>query len=265
MNVFIHELKANAKPLIIWCCAEFFIIFGGMLKYQGFSDSGVDMTAMLSNFPKSLMTMFGLGSVDLSTVDGFYSVFFLYFMLLAAIHAIMFGAVVVSKEERDHSADFLFSKPVKRYQIMAPKFFAGVINILVFNLVTFGASVFFIAQYNNGNGLIDKVALTMLALFIFQLFFLSLGVFLGALLKTTKKATSIATGIVLLTFFLSIMIDLSEKLEFLTYLTPFKYFKGKDLIIDGSLSLSSVLILTSLSIIFMGLSYFIFNKRDLNT
>jgi len=198
-------------------------------------------------------------------VAGFYSVFFLYFMLLAAVHAVMFGAVVVSKEERDHSADFLFSRPVKRHEVVTAKLLAGVVNILFFNLVTFAASVFFIAQYNNGDGLMDKVAITMVALFILQLFFLALGAMLGSVLRTTKIATSVATGIILGTFFLSVAVDLNNKLDFLKYLTPFKYFEGKMLVIDGTLSLSSAVILLVLTVILAALCYLIFNKRDLST
>ena len=265
MNVFFIELKSNFKSLLIWCCAQFFIIFAGMMKYQGFSSSGVDINKLLESFPKALMTVFGIGSVDLSKVAGFYSVFFLYFMLLAAVHAIMFGAVIVSKEERDHSADFLFSRPVKRHEVITPKLLAGVVNILVFNLVTFAASVFFIAKYNDGDGLIDKIAITMVALFVIQLFFLAFGAMLGALLKTTKIATSTAAGIIMGTFFISVAVDLNDKLAFLKYLTPFKYFEGKMLVIDGTISMSSMGILLVLTIIFTTMAYIVFNQRDLTT
>jgi len=265
MNIFFRELKGNFKSLLIWCLAQFFIIYAGMLKYQGFSSSGVDINKLLEGFPKGLMAVFGVGSIDISTVAGFYAVFFLYFMLLAGVHAIMFGAVVVSKEERDHSADFLFSKPVKRYQVITPKLLVGVVNILIFNLVTFAASVLFIAQYNNGDGLVDKVALTMVALFILQLFFLALGAMLGAVLKTTKLATSVSAFFVLATFFLSVTVDLYDNLGFLKYLTPFKYFEGRVLMLDGTISLSSVGILLVLTFILTSLSYIVFNQRDLTT
>jgi len=265
MNIFFKELKANLKSLLIWSCAQIFIIFAGMMKYKGFSDSGVDINSLFEGFPQELLVVFGMGSTDISKVAGFYSVFFLYFMLLAAVHAVMFGAVVVSKEERDHSADFLFSRPVKRYEVITPKLLAGVVNILFFNLVTFGASVFFIAQYNNGDGLADKVAITMAALFVLQLFFLALGAMLGAVAKTTKIATSAAAGIILGTFFLSVAVDLNANFDVLKYLTPFKYFNAKMLVIDGTFSLSSAGILLILTGILTALCYLIFNKRDLST
>ena len=35
MNVFKKEMKANFKSLIIWCCAQVFIIFAGLTKLPG--------------------------------------------------------------------------------------------------------------------------------------------------------------------------------------------------------------------------------------
>ncbi|MDP2842689.1 MAG: ABC transporter permease subunit, partial [Acetobacterium sp.] len=216
-------------------------------------------------FPKEIMVVFGIGSVDISRVAGYYSVFFLYFMLLAAVHAVMFGAVVVSREERDHCADFVYTKPIRRFQVISPKLLAGVVNILLFNMVTFAASVFFIAQHNKGDGLIDKVSLTMLALFILQLFFLALGAMFGAILKNTKRATAVASGLVMGFFILSVVVDLYDKLAFLAILTPFKYFEGSTMMINDQLSFNSAAILLSVTLVFFGLTFVAFNRRDLST
>ena len=265
MNVFKKEMKANVTSLIIWCCAQVFIIYAGMMKYQGFADSHVDMSKLMAGFPKEIMIIFGVGSVDLTKVAGFYSVFFLYFMLLAAIHAVMFGAVAVSREERDHCADFLYTKPIRRFQIIMPKLVAGVINILIFNMVTFGASVFFISLHNDGDGLFSQVSVTMLALFILQLFFLALGAMLGAVLKNTKLATAVSGACILGFFLVSVAIDLYDKLAFLEIITPFKYFEGSTLMLDEQLSFTSAVILLIVSLVFFTLTFFAFNKRDLKT
>lgn len=265
MNVFKKEMNANVKSLIIWCCAQVFIIYAGMMKYQGFADSHVDMSKLMASFPKEIMLIFGVGSVDLTKVAGFYSVFFLYFMLLAAIHAVMFGAVAVSREERDHCADFLYTKPTRRFQIIMPKLIAGVINILIFNMVTFGTSVFFISLHNNGDGLFSQVSVTMLALFILQLFFLALGAMLGAVLKNTKLATSISGACILGFFLVSVAIDLYDKLAFLKIFTPFKYFEGSTLMLDEQLSFTPAIILLIVSLVLFTLTFFAFNQRDLKT
>ena len=265
MNLLKRELKANLKPLIIWCIAQVFVILAGMMKYVGFAESGTDIKTLFASMPEGLMKAFGMNNVDIASVDGFYTVFFLYFMLLASIHAVMFGAVVVSKEERDHSADFLFSKPVKRHIVITFKFIAGLINIIILNLVTLITSVIMIAQNNDGDGLLSQVALLMLALGFIQLFFLALGILLGAVLKTTKLATSAATGIVLGTFFMSVLTDLGEKVEFLKYATPFKAYESAVVMFDRQVAVLPSLVLVGLSICFMAMAYKLFYDRDLTT
>ena len=265
MNVLLKELKLNLKSLIIWCLAQCFIIFAGMMKYQGFADSEVDVSALFDSLPKEVLTVLGMESVTIATIPGFYSVFFLYFMLLAAVHAIMYGAIAVSREERDHCADSFYTRPRRRFQIITPKLIGGVINLIVFNAVTFVASVGFIAYYNDGNGMISEVSVTMLALFFLQLFFLAIGSFFGAISPSTKIATSLSTGFVMLTFLFSVIADLVDAADFLGTLSPFNAFNAQDLVINGQLEGLPALILLAATLVFSGLCILSFHFRNLKT
>ena len=264
MNIFFREMKANYKALLIWSCAQVFIIFAGMVKYGGYSNSNVDINKMMDQFPQALRAVFGMGKIDMATIEGFYSIFFLFFILLAAIHAAMLGAVLIAKEERDHAADFLFAKPVRRREVVTAKLLAGFANILIFNLVTFVTSILFFRQYNDGNMLAGKVFILMIALLFLQILFLCLGSALGALLKTAKTATSAATAIILGTFFLSAAIDINNQIETLSFLTPFKYFDAAALMTNGSLQAGSIILCLVLSIIALAATYLAFYRRDLS-
>ncbi|MGO4269064.1 hypothetical protein AB4Z22_04335 [Paenibacillus sp. TAF58] len=73
----------------------------------------------------------------------------------------------------------------------------------------------------------------MVGMFILQLLFMVTGTSIAAVLKNSKKAASLSTGILRITFILSIAIDLNEKLESLKYLTPFKYYEAKNIMYGG--------------------------------
>ena len=105
----------------------------------------------------------------------------------------------------------------------------------------------------------------MLALFILQLFFLALGALFGSVLKNTKQATAAASGLVMGFFLLSVAVDLYDKLKFLAIFTPFKYFEGATLMINDQLSFNSAVILLIVSLIFFGLTFVAFNRRDLSS
>ena len=73
----------------------------------------------------------------------------------------------------------------------------------------------------------------MQAMFVIELIFLAIGLLLGCAMKRYKRAGSTAISIILAAYFLSILSGMHEKLEFLKYLTPFKYFDAGDLYRSG--------------------------------
>lgn len=263
MNIFLRELKANMKSLLIWCGAQFFVIFAGMIKYSAFKSTSVDINSIFEALPKGLKAMFGIGEIDLTKIEGYYTIFFLFFMLLAGIHAVMLGVVLIAKEERDHSADFLFVKPVTRTRVITAKLAAGLVNVIAFNLLTMASSLYFIALYNDGNPLTDKVMIMMGALIILQVLFLSLGAVLGAMLRTAKLASSAASAILLGTFFISVGISLDSRIEFLKYMTPFNFFEAKSLMFGGSFQAWSFAVSAVLIAVFLFFTYRQFGQRDL--
>ncbi len=265
MNIFLRELKANMKSLIIWSLAQIFVIFSGMVKYEGYATSGVSMNELFKDLPKGFQAILGIGEIDISKIEGYYSLFFLFFILLATIHAGMLGAVIVNKEERDHSADFLFSRPVSRRKIITAKLLAGLFNVFVFNMVTLFSSLYFISIYNKGNPLTKMVLYLMTALFIVQVFFLFLGSAIGSIMKTAKKATSITTAILLGAFFLSLGIGIDSRIEFLKFLTPFQYFDAKQLVFGKGLEPGYIILSVALTAVFLFVTYTGFEKRDLAT
>lgn len=264
MNIFKREIKANRKSLIIWSIGVFFMVSSGMGKYSSLEGSGQSMNALMADMPKSMQAIIGTGSLDLSSPIGYFGVLFLYLAVMAAIHAAMLGANIISKEERDKTVEFLLVKPVSRSSMITSKLLAALVNILIFNLVTFSSSVAMVGKFAEGEDVTGEITTLMIGMFILQLIFLVLGTAIAAFYKNAKKATSLATGILLIFFILSIAIDLNEKLDGLKYFTPFKYYDAKYILNEGGfdflyLGLSALLIL-SLSII----TYVFYRKRDMN-
>ncbi|MFZ7101740.1 MAG: ABC transporter permease subunit [Peptococcaceae bacterium] len=171
MNVFLRELKANLKSLIIWSSGVCLLVVGGMGKYAGLSASGQSMNDLLAQMPESLKAVWGLGSFDLATVGGYYGVLFVYLAVMAAIHAAMLGAIIISKEERDKTAEFLFVKPISRSKIITAKLGAALVNILLFNLATLTSSVMMVQKYSRSEKVMRDMIILMAGMLILQLNF----------------------------------------------------------------------------------------------
>lgn len=264
MNIFLREIKANRKSLIIWCISVFILIAGGMAKYVGLSQSGDLVNEMMDKLPVVVKALWGLENFNLTEIKGYYSVMFQYFILMATIHASMLGATIISKEERDKTADFLLTKPTARNKIVTSKILAAIFNILIFNVITLGFSLIFVAYYNKGESINTEIFILMVAMFILQLLFLAVGTSLGALSKKTKIATSKATAILLGTFILSMYIDMNNKVEKLKYITPFKYFEAKNLVFGDGFNIVYVVLSLVITACLIGVTYKFYSKRDIN-
>lgn len=263
MNLFTREIKANRNSLILWCIGIIAMVAAGMGKYAGYSGSGVSINEIMNIFPKSLLSILNISSFDLSTALGFYGVLFLYLILIATIHAVMLGANIIAKEEKDKTAEFLLVKPVSRYKLISSKLLAALFNIAILNIVTFIASLLSVNYFNKGDEILADIIMLMLAMFFLQLIFMSIGTLLASVSKKPKTAASTATGILLATFMLSIIANMHQQLENIKYFTPFKYFEAESIILAGGFNPIYII----LSILIIGLSlagtYGFYNKRDL--
>ncbi|RBP07807.1 ABC transporter permease subunit [Rossellomorea aquimaris] len=263
MNVYIREMKAHRKSLIIWCIGMIALIGSGMGKFAGFSSSGQSMNELMAQMPKSLQAFLGVGSLDMSTASGFYGVLFLYIGLLTTIHATMIGATIISKEERDKTVEFLFVKPMPRKKIIGIKLLAALTQVGILSIITWSASLLIVGRYSEGESIISDIGITMFGMVILQVLFLVIGTAIAASTKKPGKAATLAAAVLLVTFILSFAIDLSEKIEGLKYLTPFKYFEAKN-VMDAGLEL----IFVGISVVLIGVlavsTFVLYDKRDLH-
>lgn len=264
MNIFLREMKANAKSLIIWCICMFAFVAASMVKYAGISGSEQSMNEILAQMPKSVQSIIGTGTFDLSKASGYYGMLYLYLALMAGIQAVMIGASIISKEERDKTSEFIFVKPVSREKIITSKLSAALVNIMIFNAVTLISSITMVGYYGKGEDVNNYIFKLMVGMFILQIMFILIGTAISALIKKPKVSISISTGILLVMFIVSIAIDINDSLEPLKYLTLFKYFEAKSIMFGEGFQLVFVI----LSILIIGVcgvvTYTFYRKRDLN-
>lgn len=270
LNIYLRELKANLKSFLFWCIGIIAIIAGGMGKYAGFSSSAQSIASIMEKTPRALLAIFGMNDVDMSTPAGFYAVIFLYVLIMSTVYSSMLGAGIISKEERDNTSEFLFTKPVTRADVITAKILAALTYTLLYSIVTIAVS--FAAAYmvtpESLTGDISGLARDILVLGAGMQFIQMIYLFIGTgIASTTKKpgaSTGSAAGVMLATYFISMVIDLTEDLDFLKYLTPFKYFEPKKLIDGGKPEPAFVIISLLLMALFLGVTYTFFPRRDLS-
>lgn len=262
MNIFFRELKANFKSLLIWCGILGLLIMIAVAKFSAFANDP-STVSMLDAMPQGMLDALNMRSFNLTTLNGFFGIMFVYFALMGAIAAAMWGSDIISKEERDKTVEFSLVLPVSRSRVITAKALTALVNCVLFVLATWVISLIAVQQYNPDQALYDFLYLEMLAMFFIELIFLGLGLLLGCGMRRYKAAGSTAVAIILVTYFLSILSNMQEKLDFLKYLTPFRYFDATDFYHTGQFEPGFLFLSAGIVLVCVAAAYRVYNRRDL--
>jgi ABC-2 type transport system permease protein len=262
MNIFIRELKANLKSLLIWSGVITLLIIMVVTKYSAFAGDP-ELLKMLDSMPPAMLDALSMRAFNLTTLSGFYGIMLIYFGLMGGIAAAMWGSDIISKEERDKTVEFSLVLPVSRSQVITAKALAALVNSIAFVLVTWGVSLVAVQPFKPDQAFYNFLALEMQAMFVIELIFLAIGLLLGCAMKQYKLSGSTAVAIILVTYFLSIASGMQQDLDFLKYFTPFKYFDARELFRTGQMDGMYLLISAAIIVACVAAAYWTYNKRDL--
>jgi len=262
MNIFLRELRANLKSLLIWSVIVVLLIGLAVSKFSAFAGDP-DMLKILDAMPPALLDALNMRAFNLTTLSGFYGLMFIYFGLLGAIAGAMWGSDIISKEERDKTVEFSLVLPVSRSHVVTAKALAALVNCVAFVAITWGVSLVAVQLYQPDQAFYNFLALEMQAMFLIAVIFLAVGLLLGCAMPRYKLSSSTAVGIILVTYFVSIIASVQANLDFLKYFTPFKYFDAGELFRTGHLDGNYLLLSAVIIVGCVAAAYWAYNRRDL--
>lgn len=263
MNIFMRELRANLRSLLIWGVIMMLFVTIGMSKFSAYYGNP-EMLAILDALPPALLAAFSFQSFNLTTVTGFFGLMFTYYALILSIVAAMWGSDIITKEERDKTVEFLLTLPVTRSNIITSKTLAAFVYCAGLLLITWVISIISVQTYHPDADFYNFLTICMQAIFILQLTFLAVGVFLGCAMKRYKQASSFAVSIILATYFISIISSLDKNLDFLRYFSPLKYFDAGVMLRESRIDLFFVGLSVAIIMVSLAGAYLTYNRRDLS-
>lgn len=264
MNLYITELKQNLKTLIYYSIGVAVLIGAGLGKGSGMMADSEGASVIIGAFPKSALAVFGMYGMDISTLDGFYGILFFYFVVIALIYAAFLGASLFSKEEVDHTSEFLYVKPLSRASIFITKFLVAI--TLLFALTAFnGILSQVVANALNLGNITSLIISASSAIFLVELMILAMGMMFACVLKQAKRAGAIASFVVIASYIFSVIIDIAGNINFLSYLTPTRYIDIVNMVNTGGQWNPGLMICNGvLLIIFTIVAFIGFKNRDMN-
>ncbi len=262
-NIFLHEFKMHLRSVVTWSVAIVALILLYFSLYPSFAESAALLNEAMARFPKEFLTAFGMTGVDLSTVLGYYSLVFLFVQICLAIQAANYGFSLVSTEEREWTADFLLTKPVKRTQILNSKLLAAFTALTITNAVVWISSFGFIHLFKGEKTYETRtLLLLLLSIVVFQLFFLGVGLVVSLLVRRIRSVTPYAMGLGFGMYVLGVFGDMLGE-SVLEKLTPFKHFEPRYIVQQGAYDVPLVLFDISVIVVSLVASYVLYTRRDI--
>lgn len=233
MNIYIFELKAQAKSFLIWTLVIvlFLVIFMAGI-YPVFNDSLDDITAMLQNFPPAFAAAFGIEIESMFSYGGFFGFSAAYTSLMGAILAVTLSVGTFAREKRSKCVDFLLTKPRSRSAIFLSKLLSGLTLLAASNIIITAAAAIGYNSAGKDEAFIGTFILAASALFPTQLVFYAAGLLFAVLAKKVRSVSGIATAFGFAGFILTALHGMLEK-EIIRFIAPLDYFDAATVLKTG--------------------------------
>lgn len=261
MNIFKFEFKYLYKQIIIWTISlsSIFIIFSAM--FPAYHDNKDAVAQMFATYPPEVLKALGIDINIIFSFNGFYSFILTYILLLAVIMSLYLSISVFAREKKNKTSDFLLVKPISRQKIFLTKLAASGLSLIIINLLYLMISLTMFDFLNGINK--NDFLLIFSSLFIVEIIFFAMGIFLSIMLPKIKNIGNITTGVGFIFFIIGMVAGILDQ-EWLNYLTPFKYFDSSYILkhhaLDSKYIILSIVIISYL----LSFSYISYLKRDID-
>ena len=261
MTLVRHELRQGKTPFLIWTASIGFLLVICIFLFpemKGQMDSVSDVFASMGSFTQA----FGMDRLNFGTLIGFYAVDCGNVLGLGgAFFASLCAVGVLSKEEKDKTAEFLLTHPVSRKRIITEKLIAVLIQITALNVIIYALAIGSIAAVGEDIPW-KEISLLHLAYYLLQLELAGICFGISAFLR--KGSAGAGLGIAAMMYFLNLIANIADVADFLKYITPFGYCEGADIVSNGSLDMTLVSVGAVMGIIGVLLAYLHYTKKDIH-
>ena len=260
MTIVKHELRQGNISFWIWTASIGFLIAICVFLFpemKGQMGEVNDVFASMGSFTAA----FGMDRLNFGTLIGFYSIECGNILGLGGAFFAAFCAVgMLSKEEKDKTAEFLMTHPVSRVRIVTEKLLAVFLQITAMNLLIYILSA--------GSMILigEEIPWKELNLFHLAYYILQLelgGICFGISAFLRKGSIGVGLGLATIMYFLNIIANITDEAKFLKYITPFGYCEGADIVNNGKLDGTLVLIGTVIGLIGIVAAFVQYTRKDI--
>ena len=237
MTIVRHELRLGRTAFLIWTASIGFLLAVCIFLYPEMKGEMEGVSQIFASMG-SFTAAFGMDRLNFGTLSGYYAIECGNVLGLGgALYAALCAVGVISKEEKDRTAEFLLTHPVSRVRVITEKGIAVLLQITALNLIVYAVSLASMAAIGE-RILWKEMALLHLAYYLMQLELACVCFGVSAFLR--RGSAGVGLGIAATCYVLNLIANITDKASFLKYVTPFGYCDGADIVADGCLDWARV-------------------------
>ncbi|MGN0407343.1 MAG: ABC transporter permease subunit [Bacteroides sp.] len=232
MTIYIKELRQAAKSWVIWTCSIAFLMLICILLFPEMKNEMSSVSNVFANMG-SFTAAFGMDKLSFGELMGFYGIECGNIIGIGGgFFAAFTGILILAGEEKERTAEFLLTHPVSRISALAQKLSAVITQIILMNAVIVAVSLIS-AVFIGEKFEMHEFILLHTAYLIMQLEIACICFGISAFIR--RGSIGIGLGLALALYFMNIVCNISDKAEFLKYITPYAYSEASNIISEGSL------------------------------
>ena len=236
MTIVKHELRQGRTAFLIWTGAIGFLLAVCIFLFPEMKSEMAGINSLFASMG-AFTAAFGMDRLNFGSLTGYYAIECGNVLGLGgAFFATLCAVAMLSKEEKDRTAEFLLTHPVSRSRIVTEKGLSVLIRITAMNIIIWLLAAASIAAVGEEVPW-RELNLLHLAYYLMQLELA--GVCFGISAFMRKGSTGAGLGIAVVMYFLNLIANITESASFLKYVTPFGFCNGADIVssrgLDGTL------------------------------
>lgn len=238
-------------------------LYGLMIvrMYETFADKQATFQQMIAAYPPEFLAFFGATVNSMLTPGGFLGMYAFSMMpIIVGIFAVIAGTgLIVSDEERGR-LDLIIAHPVGRTAFFLGRALGILGAAMAIHLLAWLGFSLLLGGSSLGLG-VGEMLVPFIPLLIQVVFYIALGLMLSLLLPSRNLAAMVTGAVMVVSYFVSSMAFMDERMEMVAQLMPYHYFQT--VLSFQELNFNWQLTLLGISALMIVVAWWRFTRRDI--
>jgi ABC-2 type transport system permease protein len=269
-NLALHTLQ-HRRLAIFWFCFGLFL-YALVLMALWPAYRNIDLAAFLESMPEAVRAAFLGRGFDNPVVErsGFYQYlgtqFATWLPFLAAYFGVWVGGGVIARAYGRHTIDLLLAQPLTRERFLLTRFGAIAFGVLVIVAGSMVGLLIGAAVWVTDNPLpAGNIVLVHVQLLLFGLAVSAIALVVAALVLEPGRTYGVSALIIIAMYVFSLVSQFVESLEWIGYLSLFRYWRPLEQFATGEFAWMEALVLIGVAVVGTVLAVGVFRRRDIVT